>query len=301
MSHANNSMTTLTVKEALAQMDKWSLQCPRVNKFTHKKEAPVLFGDEAVCVQIGTPKQPIYTQFGLSRWSQKDGKFVNVEAGEGTEWAYAAQADSAFQRAKPGGKLQAQLTLHEWDTPGTQGNLVHEFITRLVDRVIHGLAHGVPDPSQLDADGKPILVQVVDVPASANTAEEREKLFRFSLASPIRASEGTYAPSLKTKVRYSVKSFPTGEIVGLDMDLLDASRPETTRNTPVAIKDQLALFKARSRGVFVIKVNPLTFKRNEINMTIDIIKAMIMPSQSLFKNVQFRLDADDDAAMEDAE
>lgn len=290
---------TFTVKEAVANLDQWQLQPPVMNKFTHKKEAHILCNGEPALVQIGTPKQPIFSNFGPSRWSQQDNKFIAVDGRTDVQWAHNAQADSTFQRAQPGGKLQHQLTLHEYDVEGTQGNLAYTFITGIVERVIKGLAYGVPDRSKPDANGRPTIVQVVDVQqGAASDPIERERLFRYSLSSPVQPPSGTYAPSLKTKMRYSVKKTATGgEMIGLDMQVLDASRPAETRMNPVDIKEQWALLKARCRGVYIIKINPITFKKNEINMTIDVVKALIMPSQSMFQNVSMRLE-DEDADVE---
>lgn len=294
MSRNDDQMTVLTAKEALKNLDKWQIQVPKTNRFTHKKESAILYDGNVVCVQLGTPRQPLYCGTGLSRWSQKDNRFVTVTGDEGSQWAFAAQQDSQFERKTPGGKLQSQLTLHEWDTEKTAGYYAYELIKGVINRIVAGLAHGVPDPAQLDANGVPKIVQVVELPTTANTAEERERLFRFSLTSPLEDSQGTWAPKLKAKIRYSVKN----DIVGLEADILNSN---DAAGKPAQFgRAQFDLFKERCRGVFVIKFNPLQFKRSEIHFTCDIVTAAIVPSVSMFKGVAVRLDADSDEEMDGA-
>jgi hypothetical protein len=286
----------LTVKEALDNLDKWSLQPTRMNRTTHKKEAPILFNGDVVCVQIGTPQHPIWCGKGVERWSQKDGKFLTVDGSEGVQWAYADAAASQFERKTPGGKVQAQLTLHEHTVENTQGFFTYLLLKGIEHRIIQGLAHGVPDPSTIDpTTGKPKIVKVVDIPNAPADPVERERMFRFSMASSIREGTGTFAPTLRTKIRYNVKKTTAGEAIELGIDVLNAND-----KPPVALAagKQLDVFKARTAGVFVIKFNPLQFKRNEVNMTIDLVTAWIKPSTSIFKNVGIRYDEDDDSLMD---
>lgn len=289
----------LNVKEALAKLDQWSLHVPRQNKFTKKLEAPILFNNDLACVQIGTPKQPVWCGKGLQRWSQGDGKFLTVDNPKSVEWAYLANAGNSFQRKRPGGKLQAELTLHEWDTEGTQGYYAYNFLKGIYERVIQGLVYGVPDLTKPpNPDGTYPLVSVTQM-AMPEDPVARDLQFRRSMQPPVRdpqtGKDGKiYAPTVRTKVRYSVKGSGPSECVGLDVDVLDGGEPKATRR-PVSIERQMELFKARSRAVYVIKINPLQFKRNEINLTIDVIKVLVAPLvKSAFQNVQIHDDGDEE-------
>ena len=297
----------LTVKEALQQLEKWNLHAPRNNKYSHKKEAPILFDGKVVCVQIGTPKNPVYCPFGLSRWDQRANRFTTVDNPTDVAWLYQSQEAGADARRLPSTKLQAILTAHEYDVEGTQGYYTWRLVNGIRDRVIQGLVHGVTDLSRVDANGRPVIVAAADIGSAADPAE-RERLFRdVIVVPPFQPPNGSFAPNIKTKVRAQVKKDARGEFVALDMDLMDVKAVTTvnpatgateTTHQPTQPREHLNVFKKGCRGVFVIKFNPIQYRGREINMTIDVIKAMIVPSESLFKQVQIRYDEDNDEPMD---
>lgn len=283
---SRNVPSTLTIKEALQNIEKWSLHAPTTNKYTRQPEAKILYDGAMSCIQVGTPQQPIYCPFGLSRWNARVHKFDTIDNSDDTSWLYQAQESSGFSnRRLPNSKVQSLLTAHDWETEGTQGYFFYNFMVAIKERVIDGLVNGVPDLNQLGPDGKPVTVPACDIGATGSP-EERKMLIQRLLQDPIQTSrDNQYAPNIKTKVRACVRKDGLGEFVTTDLDIIDASTMQ-----PVAQREHLNFFKKGCRGVFVFKLNAITYKKSEMNMTIDVLKAMIMPSTSLLKQVEFRLE-----------
>ena len=294
--NGNRMIKTLTIKEAAENLDKWAILPPRLNSYTKKKECPVVFDGELVTIQIGTKKQPVHCPFGLSRWNQSENKYTSVKSCTDTAWAYAAAQASDFERKTPGGKLNSQLTLYDQDTEGTQGNYGWRWINGLVDRIVDGLANGVEDKENLDENGKPKITMAVDQSSLPDEEDKRKDLLKHMLVPPFRHTNPEYAPSLNCKVRYSVvKCADSGTPV---ITLNQAEIYNNFSAEPVKPGTELDIFTEKCRGVWMLKVNPLSFKRNEINLTIDIVKAVIFPKVSLYRETAFREDDDEDSAMD---
>lgn len=290
MSH-QEQVQMQTIKEAYKNVENWKPQAPVPNKWSGKKECPIMPNNQLTVVQVGTENHPMYCPFGVSRWVPgARGTYKTVTAGDGVEWAYQAQQDSAFERRNPGGKLNVQITMHEHDQPGTQGYYLYNFIMGLYKNCIDGLVNGVPDYNDLDENGQPKIVQPTTLPGAANNKEQLKNMFEMCLQPPIR-QEGSYPPNLKMKVRYGVM----GGTLKLGADVLDYAREGAARYTPVSPAQQLQLFKPKSRGVFMFKINPLQFvKPTEINMTIDVVKVIFIRKESVFQTAQFRMNDDED-------
>jgi hypothetical protein len=296
MSRANTKqIRTISVEKAAKHKDKWQLHAPYLNNYTKKREGPVYFDHELVCVQIGTPETPVFAPFGMSYWSPQDHKFKSVEGPFDTQWAWADQQTSTFQRKQPGGKGQVQLTLHEYDVPGTPGYFTWIWINNVIDNIVDGLVNGVADLEQLDENGKPKIVPVYDDTAGLPTDPEQLAVFyRRMITPPTLPVEGTYPPALKTKIRYGIQ-----KIGGTDCITLPGTEVRNADgNIKQPIGSELDILKKKTRGVWVVKINPLQLKNKEINLTIDVVLVMAMPpSQSIYKGVGF---AESDAMDTDA-
>lgn len=290
----DSSPVILTAKDALENIHKFSLAPPRVNRFSHKKEAPILFDGKVACIQIGSLKNPLYVPFGASRWSQPMGKFVTIEDND-PQWLFAsAAADGGnhnFSRKLPSTKLQAMLTLHDYDSEGTQGYYAFKFVSALVDRIVDGLVNGVPDANSIDPDtGKPKIVPTTDLANAPQDPVAHEQLMRQMLVSPLQPPQGEYAPNLKSKIRSVVRRDSMGEFACLDGDVLNGRGKDHDAFPP---REHFTHFKKGSRGVFVLKISALQFRRSEMGFNLEICKSMIMPTESMFKNVQIKFDDDD--------
>ena len=291
MSRANDKkVRTISVKKASEHPENWQLHAPYQNKFTGKREGPMLYKHELVCVQIGTPENPVFAPFGMSYWSPQDRKFKTVENPMDTQWAWAEQNSSGIQRTKPGGKAQIQLTLHDYDTPGTQGYYAWVWINNVIEQIVKGLVHGVPDMDQKDEQGQPKIVPAVtDKNGLPEDPEQQAIFFRRMITPPTLPVDGQYPPALKTKIRYGISK--NGGIDTIILPGTEVINAETKEK--VAEGRELELLKKKTRGVWVVKINPLQLKQKEINLTIDVVLLMAMPpSQSIYKGVGFATDMD---------
>lgn len=288
---ASSPAQTITIKKAYEDLAEWNMQAPYTNKYTRKQESAMLYKGEVVAVQAGTPKQPIYCHSGVTRWSKPHNHYIPIEP-EDTQWATQSATDP---KRAPSGKAQAEFTLYEYDQEGTQGFYTYHFLTGIVERIVQNLVHGIPDPNQPGAS-----LQIMDLKTPNNTDSERETIIRSAITTPVREPNGTYAPQIKPKIRWRMQKTPTGEKIGLDIEILNAARDKETRSTPVGLDEQWELFKPRCRGVIIFKINPIQFQSTRaINFTIDLVKAMINPMVSKFKNMEIMMDEDGDTAMTD--
>lgn len=294
-----------TIKEAFNNVSNWKPQPIEINKWSGKKESPILFNKYTdTVIQVGTEKHPMYCPFGVSRWVPGgQGKYKTVNPGEGVEWATTdAQQDtgggggslSSAGRSgaprPPGGKLNTLLAMNDHNKPGTQGYYLYNFIMGVHKNCIDALVNGVPDESKRDERGQPKIVQLTTLPTAASSKEQLKSMFEMILQPPIR-QEGEYSPNLKMKVRFNI----VRGAVQLKSQVFDHGREGTARLVPVSTEEQLQLFKPASRGVFVFKINPLQFiKPTEITMTIDIERVTFIRTESAFQVAQFRMNDDDE-------
>lgn len=311
----DKSIQNVTVKQAFDNLDKWCMVAPRINNFTKKQECPVLYNGKEACVQFGTPNNPVHCPFGASYWDNQQRTYVNVKNAFETNWAYAAAAASQFENKKPGGKLEVQLTAYDHNTEGTQGFYIYGFINGLLDRIVQGLVHGVPDYSNMDANGNPKIVQALSATGLPEEPGQREALFRQLINSPIKHDNPQYSPGIKCKVRYGLRTDANGtaRIVLTQTKIFDRST-EKLLSDPMTGKEkkvyeeakngrEFELLKPKARGVWMVKINPVTFpKKNEINVTIDIVKTVINPYvyKSAYEDTEF-VDEEGDAEMSNIE
>uniref|UniRef100_A0A6C0IUN6 Uncharacterized protein n=1 Tax=viral metagenome TaxID=1070528 RepID=A0A6C0IUN6_9ZZZZ len=290
---------TLTIKEAVQHLEQnhWALFTQQINRYSGKRECPIkclINGQyQEVYIQVGTPNNPIYAPSGVCRWVPQEKAFKTLLPGQSCDWAL--QSNEVFANRDPGGKLPIQLTLHDYDKDGMQQHYFWLFLNGLYRLLVNSLVNGVRDPSVRDANGEPAVVQLPPIPGfpTGNTAEIA-RMYEMFMPKPFR-QDANFPPSAKTKIRYTVNK----NGFKLNADVLDYSRDDATRMEPVLPENQLSLLKKGSRGVYVLKVNPLQWvKNNEINFTFDVVKVMIIPSRSTFHEAQFRME-EDDAAMID--
>ncbi len=112
---APKTARTISIEKALKNKNRWQLHAPYVNSFTGKREAPMLYDGELVCVQLGTPEQPVYTPFGLNYWSQPDKKFKGAAEIKAMNYGYQQmpRTERLLRRANrtsdPGGDILKKI------------------------------------------------------------------------------------------------------------------------------------------------------------------------------------------------
>lgn len=290
MTSSSGPAETITVKKAYEDLQHWNMQAPYTNKYTRKQESAMLYNGKVVAVQAGTPKQPLFCSSGAKRWSQEANRFVDIDPKSDVAWAY--QKSQNASRA-PTGKGQSEWVLHEHDQEGTQGFYTYHFLVGIVERIVQNLVNGIPDPKNPAS-----TLQIMDLKTPNNTTAERETIIRSAVTSPVRDANGTYSPQIQPKIRWRVKKTDVGEMLGLEVDVLNASRDKETRGNPVDVFEQWELLKDRCRGVIIFKINPIQFNSSRaINFTIELVKTMIKPNVSKFQNMEIMVDEDGDTAM----
>lgn len=272
--NGNPDPVTLTVKQALENIKKFSIEMPQQNTYSKSTEAVITYSGRIPIIQLGTKNDSIDCPFGVSRYNNNMRRFVAVDGSRDTQWIESEPR--AWRGDSTSGKLSVSLNLRGYQTTGTQGWYAYEFFNQLYDHLVDCLVNGVPT-GQTDDDGDEVRRKIVDKPLDENIV--RSVMFRH----PVYQS-GDYDPKLTTKARFR---FTRGKTLSLTGEYFDAD------NDNAIASDAFDVIKSRSHGVWLVKIPPLLFKKNEIIMSPELQKARVFQSRESFSSkVAFADDMD---------
>lgn len=291
---------TITVKEAALNLNKWKMLPPHIpaNSFTKAPESKLRYNGEEVYVQFGTKQQPFYSQFGLQYYDgAKTKKYVSITRKTDVDFAHADALKFQSKSKVITGKVSEKLTLNGYTEEGTQGYYANMFMNGIKNLVIDTLMNGAEDPSDLDENGKPKIIPVVDSASLPKDAEDRRNHFVHLFEGPLYQGNPAYPPSLQASVRYVVQKDPATkqEVLTLatDMHLSTSEDPKEVVN-PLEHFDHL---RPKHRGVFLMSLGNIKFdkKGKEIKSALEVAKCTIVPFKRRTHEGAEMLD-DDEAA-----
>lgn len=251
---------------------------PHINSFTKGVECKLRYGGEEVYVQFGTKAQPFYSPFGMQYFDGKSRKFVSITRKTDTAFAVADALKFQSKSKVLSGKISAKLSLNkDYNEEGTQSYYANMFVNGIKDVVIDTLMNGAEDPSELDENGKPKIVSVVDDASLPKDREDRRNHFARIFEGALYQGNPDFPPSLQADARYVVKTDPETkqDVLTLATDMNLSTNPDEL----VPPTEHFDHLRPKHRGVFLLSPCNIKFdkKGKDIKSKFEIARCTIVP------------------------